>query len=275
MKRVLASVLVAVGVLGSLTGCTGDDPADEVTPTVRVGINFTQPGLGLMLDGLPRGFDIDVAPYVAWKLGHSPYAVEWVEAVYADRTRLLAEGEVDFIVAAYSITEERQEVIDFAGPYMVVGQDLLVRADETAIAGVDDLAGRSVCVVANTTGHDRLRTLLHGEAEIVVVENFADCTSQLLAGQVDAASTDDLVMAGHAATDDLFGKVRLVGRTFSEEPLGIAVAQGNRDLCEKISAALVDMVADGSWQKFIDRHTGGTGFTPKRPVNPPTPEPCA
>ena len=183
--------------------------------------------------------------------------------------------DVDFIVAAYSITDEREKLIDFAGPYMVVGQDLLVRAEATDIAGVEDLTGRSVCVVGETTGQERLAGLLGDSAEIVVVEEFSDCTSMLLAGEVDAASTDDLVLAGHAATDELFGKVRLAGTTFSEEPLGVGLAQGNRDLCERISAALVDMVEDGSWQEFIDRHTGGTGFTPKASVNPPTPEPCA
>ena len=275
MRRTLASALVLLGVLGTLAGCTADDPAEEVTPTLRVGIHFSQPGIGLMQDGVPRGFDVDVAAYVAWKLGHSPYAIEWVEAVYEHRDRMLADGEVDLLVATYSITAERDELVDFAGPYLVAGQDLLVRADETAIAGVEDLAGRAVCAVVDTTTIDRLRTLLGTDAEIVAADEFEECTAQLLAGTVDAASSDDLILAGHAATDELFGKVRLVGSTVSEEPLGIGLPQGNRDLCEKVSAALVDMVADGSWQKFIDRHTGGTGYTPKTSVNPPTPRPCA
>ena len=182
LRTGLGTALVAALALGTLAGCTSDDePSDDVAKTITIGINYHQPGVGLLEDGVPRGFDVDVAAYVAWKLGHSPYAIEWVEAVYEHRDRMLADGEVDLLVATYSITAERDELVDFAGPYLVAGQDLLVRADETAIAGVEDLAGRAVCAVVDTTTIDRLRTLLGTDAEIVAADEFEECTAQLLA----------------------------------------------------------------------------------------------
>ncbi len=275
LRTGLGTTLVAALALGTLAGCTSDDePSDDVAKTITIGINYHQPGVGLLEDGVPRGFDVDVAAYVAWKLGHSPYAIEWVEATYEKREQLLTDGNADLVVATYSITDERDEKIDFAGPYIVVGQDLLVAADDTSIAAVQDLAGKSVCSVVDTTSLDRLRQVLTDTATIVEAETMLDCTARLAKGEVDAMSTDDLILAGYAATDDLFGKVRLVGAPFSQEPLGIGLPSGSKNLCERVNAALSDMVEDGSWQKFIDRHTGGTGFTPKETLNPPTPRAC-
>lgn len=272
------TAMAAAAALGmGFASCGGEELAETgEAETLRVGIAFQQPGLGHMEpDGTPTGFDVDVAAYIAWKLGYSPYEIEWEEVPYSIREQKLIDGELDMIVAAYTITEERAEHIDFAGPYIVTGQDILVLADNTTVAGVEGLAGLRVCSAADTTSIARLEEILGDTAEIVPVNVFADCADMLFSGEVDAMSTDDLILAGFAATDELFGHVRIVGAPFSEEPLGIGLPKGSKGLCEQINAALVEMVADGSWQKFIDRHTSGTGYAPSPDVNPPTPQPCA
>lgn len=82
-----------------------------------------------------RASNVDVAKYIAKKLGYSEDQIVWKEAPSKQREAMLQNGDVDYIVATYSITDERKKVVSFAGPYFVAGQDLLVRKDETSIKG--------------------------------------------------------------------------------------------------------------------------------------------
>jgi glutamate transport system substrate-binding protein len=278
LSRTLTAVSVAALVLGvgSCGGYAEADPEPEpITPTIRIGIKFDQPGVGLMTNGRPTGFDVDVAAYIAYKLGHSPYAIEWVEAVSPEREHLLEAGSVDMVVATYTILDERLPVVDFAGPYIVISQDLLVSADDTSIGSVDDLLGRSVCSANGTISIRRLRERLGNSANVIGRDRLSDCATMLANGEIDAMSTDDLILAGFAATDELFGRVRLVGSPLGEEHLGIGLPNNSPELCRRVNTALEEMVSDGSWQRFIDRHTGGTGYPPQASLTPPAPIPRA
>lgn len=240
---------------------------------LRVGIRFQQPGIGELIDGQPSGFDVDVAAYIAWKLGYSPYDIEWVEAKPTDREQLLQSGAVDFIAATYSMTDARAEQVDFAGPYLVTGQDLLVRADDASIQKPADLGGKTLCTVPGSTSQAELQAHFGLAVTVVEADEYADCAAMVVAGQADAVSTDDVILAGLAASDAYYGLVRLVGVPFTQERYGIGLPPGSTELCEQVSDALTSMVDDGSWQRFIDRHTGGTGYTPDA-ANPPALEPC-
>jgi len=270
----IISVAVGCAVFAS---CSADESAtatDTVT-TLRIGISYDQPGLSLMADdGVPTGLDVDVAAYIAWKLGHSPYGIEWVNAPYESRLQMLSDGTVDMVVGSYSISDERLEVIDMVGPYLVAGQDVLVRADDTSIGGLDSLTGKLICAAEGTTSLARIESLLGDTAEIISVGHFDECAAMLAAGEIDAMSTGNAILAGYAATEELFGKVRLVGETFSEDQYSIGLPKGSTVLCERINIAIQDMINDGSWQRFLTRHMDGTGYTPNPDLNPPTPRPC-
>ena len=73
------------------------------------------------------GFDVDVATYVAKELGYTEDKIEWKESPSAQRETLIQNDQVNFIAATYSITDARKEKVDFAGPYLVTGQSLLVQ----------------------------------------------------------------------------------------------------------------------------------------------------
>ena len=109
---------------------------------LKVGIKFDQPGLGLKKGTEYTGFDVDVAKYVAKELGTDAADINWVQAPSAQRETLISTGQVDMVVATYSITDARKEKVSFAGPYFIAGQDLLVRADDTSITGPDTLDGQ-------------------------------------------------------------------------------------------------------------------------------------
>ena len=258
------------GTEGEAEPGAGSSPGDNI----RIGIKFDQPGLGFQEGSEFTGFDTDVARYVADKLGYREDQIEWVEAPSAQRETLLQTGQVDMIFATYSITDERKEVVSFAGPYFVAGQDLLVAADNTDITGPEALEGKNLCSVTGSTSAQRIKDEFAAGVNLLERPGYAECVTALVAGQVDAVTTDDIILAGLAAQPANSGKVKVVGNPFSTERYGIGLPKDSEE-CEAINDALQEMFDDGSWEEAISSNTEGTDYTPNADENPPTPEPCA
>ena len=270
MKKILA--LVAAGALAaSLTACSSGGAASG--DKIKVGIKFDQPGLGLKTGDTYAGFDVDVATYIAGKLGKQPAQIEWVQTPSAQREDMIANGNVSFIVATYSITDTRKEKVSFAGPYLVAGQDLLVRTDDTSITGIDTLAGKKLCSVKGSTSATNVKAKVPG-VQLQEFGTYSECVAALVAKGVDALTTDDSILAGYANQDQYKGKVKLVGAPFSKENYGVGLKKGDTALCNQITDALKAMVSDGSWQKFLDKNLAPAGYKPQA-GNPPTPAACS
>ncbi|GAB6938460.1 glutamate ABC transporter substrate-binding protein [Isoptericola variabilis] len=273
------AALTALTLAACGSGEVGGDGGEETGgsgggDTIKIGIKFDQPGLGYQDGSEYTGFDTDVARYVADKLGYSEDQIEWVEAPSANRETMLQTGQVDMIFATYSITDERKEQVAFAGPYFIAGQDLLVAADNTDITGPETLEGKNLCSVTGSTSAQRIKDEYAEGVQLVERPGYAECVTALTAGQVDAVTTDDIILAGLAAQDANKGKVKVVGNPFSEEKYGVGLPQDN-DTCEDINAAITSMIEDGSWEKAVQANTEGTGYTPNADLNPPTPDACA
>ena len=135
--RVAAAVALAIALPFSATACGGGGGGGGGGgETIVIGTKFDQPGLGLKNpDGTMSGFDVDVAKYVAKQLGFNEDKIEWKESPSGQRETLIQNDQVKYIVATYSITDARKEKVDFAGPYLITGQSLLVKADNTDITG--------------------------------------------------------------------------------------------------------------------------------------------
>lgn len=249
--------------------CSGGDG------TLRIGIKFDQPGLGFQDGSTYTGFDVDVAKYVACQLGYAEDQIEFVSSPSAQRENLLQTGQVDMIFATYSITDARKEVVDFAGPYFVAGQDLLVRADDDSITGPEDLEGKNLCSVTGSTSAQKIKDNYATGVNLLEQPGYADCVTVLESGQVDAVTTDDIILAGLAATPANQGKFKVVGNPFSEENYGVGLPKGSTERCEEINAAITEMIDSGAWEEAVTANTEGTGYTPNADLNPPTPAACA
>ncbi|MHA7275104.1 glutamate ABC transporter substrate-binding protein [Arthrobacter sp. Hz1] len=276
--RYAAAAMAAVAAL-ALSACGGGDDSGDTaseagSDTIRIGIKFDQPGLGFDEGGEYSGFDVDVAKYVAAELGYEEDQIEWTEAPSANRENLLSTEEVDMIFATYSITDERKETVDFAGPYFVAGQDLLVRADDDEITGPETLAGKNLCSVAGSTSAARINEEFGADANLVEQPSYAECVSLMGGGQIDAVTTDDIILAGLASQEANAGQFKVVGNPFSEENYGVGLTKGS-DLCEDINAAIVKMIDDGSWEAAITANTEGADYTFNAELNPPEPAACA
>ena len=286
--RRLASA-VCLGVLAtSLAGCGGSDGEIKEPDLVEgaseggeltIGISFDQPGIGTAEetgeeDGVttgenPEGFDVDTATYVAKALGVEEDSITWVKADPGERESLLEEGKVDMVVSSYTITPEREKVVDFAGPYFEAHQDLLIRRNDEELLNPQDLNDRTLCSVDNTTSAENILDK-YDKADITLVlyESFSQCVEALADGDVDAVSTDDVILAGFAAESDYKGVLKLMGEEFSDEPYGIAVPEGSTELVDQINAALEQYVDDGSWKASLNKNVADSGYDIP---DPPTP----
>ena len=234
--------------------------------SIRIGTKFDQPGLGninLETDE-PEGFDIEIGKIIAGKLGIEPGDIEWIETVSANREAFIVNDRVDIVIATYTINDERKEQVDFAGPYYVAGQDLLVAEDDDSINGPDDLAGKRVCAASGSTPIQNIREN-YPEAEPVEFDTYTECVDQLEAGQIDAVSTDDIILAGYAADPKYEGKFRVVGETFSEEPYGIGLKKGDDEWRDFLNDTLEESYEDGSWEEAFDATLGASGVEAPEP----------
>lgn len=266
MKR-LAAAALAIVTLGSVAGC-GNSSAEADGPKITIGIKFDQPGVGFKQGNEYSGFDVDVARYVAKQLGYSEKQIIWKEAPSAQREALLQNGDVDFIIASYSITEDRKKVVDFAGPYFVAGQDLLVRSDDTSIKSAKDLNGKNLCTVSGSTSAQVIKDNFAKSVQIMELSGYAECVTALISGTVDAVTTDDIILAGLAHAKG-GGLLKVLGHPFTKETYGIGVKKGSTQLASNINKALEEMVDSGAWEEELTKETGGTGYTPNAEWNPP------
>ena len=247
---VVASLLVAT----SLAACGGGG-GNKVT----VGIKFDQPGLSVKNpDGSVSGFDIDVASYVAQQLGYKPEDIEWKEAPSNQRETLIQNGQVEYIVGTYSITDARKEKVAFAGPYFQTGQSLLVLADNSDITGPESLQNnRKVCSASGSTPAQRIKDKYPG-VQLQLYDTYSACVEALKNHAVEAVTTDAVILAGYAAQSP--GTMKVVGQPFSNELYGVGVAKNNADLRGKINDALQKMEDSGAWKTAFDKNFAGAGY---------------
>ncbi|SDN10045.1 amino acid ABC transporter substrate-binding protein, PAAT family [Geodermatophilus siccatus] len=235
--------------------------------TITVGTKFDQPGFGLANpQGVPEGFDVEVAKIVAGGLGIAPEAIEWKETVSANRESFIQNGDVDIVVATYTINDARKQLIDFAGPYYVAGQDIMVATgNPQGIEGPDDLAGKRVCSVEGSTPAQNIRDN-YPEAQLTLFDVYSKCADALRNGQVDAVTTDNVILTGLVQGGQ--GAFELVGNPFTQEPYGIGLAKGDDEFRTYINDTLEQSFEDGSWAAAWDRTAGA--ITGEPAPEPPT-----
>jgi glutamate transport system substrate-binding protein len=236
--------------------------------TITVGTKFDQPGFGLFnpTTDTPEGFDVEIAKIIAAKLGIAAEDITWTETVSANREPFLQNGEVDIVVATYTINDTRKQLIDFAGPYYEAGQDIMVpEGNPEGIEGPDDLAGKNVCSVEGSTPAQNIRDN-YPEATLTLFDVYSKCADALAAGQVDAVTTDNVILTGLVAGSD--GAFELVGNPFTKEPYGIGLTKGDDDFRTFINDVLEESFEDGSWAEAWDRTAGEISGT--EAPEPPT-----
>ncbi|MEU9887476.1 transporter substrate-binding domain-containing protein [Sphaerisporangium sp. NPDC051011] len=249
---------VAIALTVLLVGACGGSAPDSIVgkKTVVVGVRPDLPGLGLRQpDGSFEGFDVDVATYLAGRLGAG---VKFVAVLAADREAVLLDGRADLVLATFSITQERKKRISFAGPYHVSYQDIMVRSDQKGIGNVRDLAGRAICAVEGSNAAERVVEERGVAARLVPAKDYDQCLTLLKEGAVDAITTNDVILAGLAKREK--AGLRLVNARFNEQRTGVGIRKGDVEGCEVLNRAITDLYQDGTAAKLMTKWFGGTGL---------------
>lgn len=234
--------------------------------SVVIGVKYDQPGLGFKgaTDDAPTGFDPEIGKIMAASLGIAPEDIEWKETISDNREPFLQSGEVDLVIATYSITPERREIVGQAGPYYVTGQQLLVPVDSD-IEGVEDVKGTEVCSVTGSTSLDNIKA---EGATPRGFDTYSECVDQVLDGSADAMTTDGAILLGYVAQHP--DELKVVGEPFSEERYGIGYSKDFPEMCEWINDTLTASFDDGTWQDAFDATLGESGVeAPEQPTLDP------
>ena len=238
-----------------------------------IGVKYDVPLMGL-LDPVSKkvdGFDVAIGKEVGKALGLREDQIEFVEAITANRIPYLQEDKVDLIISTMTINAERKQQIDFARPYYLAGQSILVRASDNSIRGVNDLNGKNVCSVQASTSERNVREKAP-QANLTSLTTYSACVQAMKDGRVQAVSTDDIILSGFAAVDR---ELKLVGGQFTTEPYGIGIKKGKTDLVQFVDQQLTAMFADGRWDRLYDQYLGKVaGAVPAKEAReriPPTP----
>ena len=198
------------------------------------------------------GFDVEIGKIIAVELGIAADNIEWKESVSANREPFIQNGEVDIVVATYTINDKRKEVVSFAGPYYMAGQSILVLADNDDIKSEEDLVGQPVCsVTVSTPGREHRRDRRRAGARPTPTRT---ASSRCAAATVVAVTTDNVILAGLAAQNE--GEFKVVGKPFTEEPYGIGVQLDDTEFRMWINDVLEKSYEDGRYEEAWNTTAG-------------------
>lgn len=273
--RLLLVALVALVAAFGLAACGGDDDGDDAEEPaaeveefpagttmaeiqnrgeITIGVKFDVPPFGFQnpQTGEVEGFDVDLGEAIADALG---VEANFIEAISDNRIPFLRDGTVDLILSTMTITGERDQEIDFSEPYYLAGGRVLV-PEGSDIQGIDDLGGNRVCTARGSTYQESIREQAP-DADLRLIDTYSECFELIQTGAVDAISTDDVILTGMIIQDDT---LEIVGDTFTTEPYGAGVTEGDTEFAEFVSGVIAEYKEDGRWdeayEEWIGQHTG-------------------
>jgi polar amino acid transport system substrate-binding protein len=169
----------------------------------------------------------------------------------------VADGQFDAAADGITITEDRNELVDFSDGYISVEQRILVRIDEERFDSAEELAADSSLIVGSQPGTTNYETAvgLVGEDRIQAFEQFPFAVQALIAGDVDAVIMDETAGLGYVGVNA--DQLKLVGESLSSDQLGFIFPKGS-DLVEPVNQALAVMREDGTLDRLAQRY-----FTPE------------
>lgn len=295
--RTLAGIGIATAALLALTACNSGSPSNpgggtggdeggedstwfevasdvelEGSPTfdtiqdrdkVIIGVKEDQPGLGYLdvTTDERTGFDVDIARWIAASLGYDEDKIEFKAIASANREQAIVNGDIDYYVGTYSITDKRKEQIAFAGPYFITGQGLLVGTDSEIESEADLGPDTTVCSATGSTPIQNIRTN-YPEVPTKEFDLYSACVEALLSGEVQAVTTDQAILIGYAAQDP--DNLMVVGEPFTEERYGVGLAKDDAALQEHINTLFTD--GGDIWQAIFDANLGSSGIEVSQPA---------
>ncbi|MEV4567715.1 transporter substrate-binding domain-containing protein [Nonomuraea sp. NPDC049419] len=218
---------------------------------INMGVLTDLPGMGQLKVGpnTRSGFDNGLIGWLSSKIDFVP---RHVDLTMAEREPAITNEPllVDAVFAAFSITDGRKSRMDFAGPYLVNKQGVMVRADEKKIATISDLETKTICAPRGSTSIEELKAR---KMKVTEEESVEQCIDALKNNSVHGVSTDQLLLYGRARNDS---SLRVLPKlTFGHyENYGIALPKNSGADCLLLTEHLKDFIRSGEWEKIFGQN---------------------
>lgn len=219
------------------------------TGELRIGTDATYPPLESAEGGQFTGFDIDLGNALARELG---VRARFINASFDGIFPALQNGTFDAVMSSVTITPERSASMLFSDPYYDSGQLIVVRNDTQGISSPEDLSGKKVGVQINTTAQFDLEK--RANVEVAKYNTIDLALLDLRNGRIEAVVGDAPVLKYMIRQS--FRELKTVGRRFTDEKFGIALAQGSDDLQQVINAALRRIRETGEYDQIHEKWFG-------------------
>ena len=250
---VLLLALAAVAAVGcgggsDTTGSSGGGGSAEEGgggEPLAVGSDIPYPPFEQGKSGNYTGFDIELMEAIGERIGRTP---EFQDTSFETIFRDVAQGKFDAVISAATITEEREQAVDFSNPYYLSEQAVLVK-EGSDVESLEDLEGKTVAAQQGTTGLELAKEELGG-SEIRPYPEGPDAVNALKSGTVEGVIIDAPV-AQNAVEKS--GGIEIAEKVPTEETYGIAVAQGETELLEEINKGLEEVLGDGTYKKIYEK----------------------
>mgnify|MGYP000107524271 FL=1 len=219
--------------------------ADLGGRVISIGSDTTYPPHEFIEDGVVKGFDVDVVAAICERINCVP---NWVTTAWDGIFPALANGQFDMVVSGVTITEERDKIVDFSDPYIIVQQGILMRVSDKG-ATIDDFkSGAMKLASQNGTTNAALGEELVGRDNLALFDSFNNAVIAVQNGDVDGVIIDS---TSAAAYEQEFAGELAVGITgLSSDPLGLVFQEGD-GMQDDFNVGLAAMIADGTMQKLM------------------------
>ena len=252
MKKLFATALVAIMLLGLLAGCTGSEGMTIEEGKLIMSTNAAFPPYEMEDDdGSYIGIDVEVAQAIAGKLG-----LELVidNMGFTAALEAAQKGSSDMVMAGVTVTDDRLLVMDFSDSY-ATGIQVVIVPENSDITTLDDLEGKKIGTQKGTTGYiyasDTPENGGYGEDNVIGYDNGITAVQALLNGQVDAVIIDNAPAQEFVKANP---GLKILDTEWLTENYAIGFAKGNTELVEAVNGALAELIADGTVQKIIDKY---------------------
>ena len=241
MRTLGASLALTVA-----AGTVSAETLRVVTDPSFVPFEMMDPETGEMI-----GFDMEIIREVADRAG---FEVDLNTMDFNGIIPALQTGNVDIAIAGITITEERQQIVDFSDPYYDSGLRVLVRADNDNVEALPDLEGKKIGTKIGSTSYDYLMKSLDENDGVTPYPGSSDMYMALMSRAIDAVFYD-APNVGYFASTKGKGKVKTVGKLYEGQQYGIALKKGS-EWVDDVNDALAAMKEDGTYKAIYEKWFG-------------------
>jgi len=239
MKKILLGALLATSM------AMPSFAADLAGRVLNIGSDTTYPPHEFIEDGVVKGFDVDVVAAICEKINCS---ANWVTTAWDGIFAALADGQFDMVVSGVSITEERDKIVDFSDPYIVVQQGVLMRVEDAGKTIDDFKSGALRLASQNGTTNAQLGEELVGRDNLQLFDSFNNAVVAVRNGDADGVIIDSTSAAAYE--QEFAGELAVEITGLSSDPLGL-VFQEEDGIQDAFNEGLAAIKADGTLNQLV------------------------